>query len=86
MGKTIYFVFAEGCDACERMRKTIEGCRSGDCVFSLTSYSSEQDSAVDFAVENGITDLPSCKIGDRIIEGENFDGAELARTIKEYCQ
>ena len=44
--------------------------------FEIVSLESEQDEAVNYAVENGISDLPACKIGETIIQGEKFDASE----------
>lgn len=83
--KTIHFIYADGCDSCKAMRVLIDGCKKTS-DFELVAMECELDAAVTFAVDNGIADIPACKIGDKIIEGEHFNGDELVRAINRYCK
>lgn len=62
------------------MRKILEECKA-KYGFEIVSFESEQDEAVDYAVANGISDLPACKIGEVVIQGEKFDANKLRNAI-----
>ena len=83
--KTIYFIYAEGCDSCKLMRKHIMDCKKKK-DFELKEFECETDEAFNFAVNNEIDDLPACRIGDITIQGEKFNETELVECITEFCR
>lgn len=78
--KKVYFIYADGCKSCAQMRNIIMS--FGDAV-ELIDMECETDQAVDYAIANGISDIPACKIDDIVIQGEKFDARFLRKTIEE---
>ena len=81
--KKIYFIYAEGCDSCAEMRRLIMDFHD---KIELVEMECETNEALTYAVDNDIDDLPACKIGDIVIQGENFDGKSVTAAIQSYLQ
>lgn len=79
----VHFIYADGCDSCAKMRKILEECKS-KYGFELVAFESEQEEAVDYAIANNISDLPACKIGEEVIQGEKFDANKLRGAIDRH--
>lgn len=69
--RTIHCILAKKCKDCTRMKayidKAINVCGQS---FEIHEMDSESDEAIDFAIENGIEDIPACVIGDDIYFGK----------------
>lgn len=78
---TITMITAQGCKHCERMRKTVSKFINKD--IKVVNLDSEDQAALDFAIDNSIEDIPACKIGSCVISGEKFSEKDIERAIKE---
>ncbi len=74
-------ITAKGCKHCERMRRTINKLIGKD--IKLVDLDSEDQTALDFAIDNSIDDIPACKIGSCVISGDKFSENEIDRAIKD---
>ena len=65
----IPFIYADDCLDCNRMRTFLKMLTDGS-DYVIKEINSDTDEAIDFAVENGIEDIPSCVIGDKVFFGK----------------
>ena len=72
----IHFIAAEGCLDCLRMETILLECLKGT-KHILIRLDAEDDRAIDYAVNNNIDDIPSCKIGDVVVQGREFTSDEI---------
>lgn len=83
----IVLIYAKDCPDCQEMKETISeaiesSSASGNC--RIREIDSENDEAIDIAVENDIDDLPGCVIGSFSFCGKDgyaFD--EILNAIDE---
>jgi len=82
----IIMIFAEGCPKCESMKESIYTVASNEHIeVEIEGYDCDDSASLDVAIENSITDIPGCKIGATVIEGEDFDHLDIARAIKKLA-
>jgi glutaredoxin len=74
----VFFISADGCLDCKRMRSYLEEI-SQEFNIDIIELNSETDEAIDFAVENGIEDIPACVIGNTVMFGKNGFSKDLIR-------
>ncbi len=80
----ITVIVAHGCKHCDRMRRTINRLVSSSKKLIPFIYLDAEDmEAVDFALDNSISDIPACKIGNRIIQGEKFSEKDIEKAFAE---
>ena len=77
----IYFIYAEGCYKCKEMENVIRKTMSAKS--KIIKMECDTEEAVDYAIENGINDLPACVINGIIIQGENFNPDDIKNAIKQ---
>lgn len=66
------FLYANGCEDCERMRGILE-----EHNIEFIAIESEEENAVDLAIENDISDLPGCNINGKVFQGERFNEKKM---------
>lgn len=86
--KTIYFIYANDCKQCQKMDKILSEKQfvAGTKQYEIEKVECEEENAVNFAIKHGLNDLPSCKIGDIIIEGEKFNVNHLNDTLSRFTK
>ena len=79
----ILFIYADGCDDCDRMKKYIEKAiaESGKKI-EIKKFDSNTKAAIDIAIKHGIDDLPSCVIGNKIFQGKYFEYEKINEVVK----
>jgi thiol-disulfide isomerase/thioredoxin len=82
----ISFIYAKDCPDCKEMKETIEqaideSVAHNDCT--IKSINSENDEAIDLAIEYDITDLPGCVIGNFVFFGKNYQYEDILNAIEE---
>lgn len=81
--KTIYFIYDSSCSDCKRMKALLEK-YAKPLTIEIVELNADADESVDFAVKNGIQDIPACKIGSVIIEGSSFTESQIKNAIAEF--
>lgn len=82
MIEKITIITSSGCPVCKKMKDTINNCiKSNGFNIRLHEIDSEDSSAVDFAIENGISDIPACLIGKTVFQGNSFSSRRMEQEI-----
>jgi hypothetical protein len=79
--RDIIFIYADGCDACAKMRSVIEKYAN---KINLIQAEADDDSAVNLAIKYDIDDLPGCNVGGSVFQGENFSSKKLDLALSQY--
>ena len=85
MDKThkIIMIFASGCDQCKSMKEAIYSIAKFEKIsVEIEAHNCEDDGSIDVAMDSGISDVPGCKIGEIVIEGEDYSRKEIEIAIK----
>ena len=85
--RTVYFIYADGCEKCMAMREILLSLQydlnKETKYFDIVEMECDTDAAVDYAVDNGIDEIPAVKIDNLVIQGEDvrleFTGMKLLR-------
>lgn len=87
---TIYFIYAKDCHDCEDMKSTLLDIleEKGINKYNFIEISSDNEAAIDLAIENDIDDIPACIIGNFSFcgkKGWTYDDLESAieKTLEE---
>ena len=85
--KTVHFIYADGCEKCMAMREILLSLQydlnKETKYFDIVEMECDTDAAVDYAVDNGIDEIPAVKIDNLVIQGEDFDERKLRHKLEQ---
>jgi hypothetical protein len=87
--ENIMMIVATDCDDCKAMRQAINtGIRHFklEGEVNLFVHNCKDDESIEVALEYGITDIPGCSIGGKVIEGEGFDPQEILDALEVFSK
>ncbi len=80
---SLIFISAKGCKDCLRMKKCLDELIKNKEI-KIEQYDSEDEKAIDIAIEYNINDVPGCRIGKISIFGKDFKEKDIIGAFEEF--
>lgn len=83
----LFFIYASDCDECNQVRQIIlDELQVIPDSINLVEIDSEDDRAIDVAVEHGILDIPGVAGGGISCYGDNINRQDIHRIIEKISK